>query len=186
MQLDNYRDLSTSSNDLHAGFQFEFYCMRCKDTWRSPFRPYRLGQLGGWMQSLSFLFSGMRQVGGGVGLASASSLRGAKEAALQEARELAANRYVVCGGCHQGVCLECYDNSAGSCVDCSAGRNAARGAEVRQPAANACPGCGSAADGGRFCPECGFDRASTHKSCPGCGVMVARQARFCTDCGHAF
>jgi predicted amidophosphoribosyltransferase len=40
--------------------------------------------------------------------------------------------------------------------------------------------------GGRFCAECGFDMASTHKSCPGCGTMCARAARFCPDCGHGF
>ena len=49
-----------------------------------------------------------------------------------------------------------------------------------------CPNCQVLSEGGRFCHECGFDMASTHKSCPGCGTTVSRQARFCPDCGHGF
>jgi membrane protease subunit (stomatin/prohibitin family) len=55
-----------------------------------------------------------------------------------------------------------------------------------QASSSACPNCRTPSSGGRFCGECGFDMASTHKSCPGCGTMVLRQARFCTDCGHSF
>src|SRR4029077_15836632 len=32
-----------------AGFQFEFYCGRCHDTWRSPFEAFRVGQAAGWI-----------------------------------------------------------------------------------------------------------------------------------------
>ena len=49
-----------------------------------------------------------------------------------------------------------------------------------------CPNCQTPSQGGRFCHECGFDMASTHKSCPGCGSVMPRAARFCTDCGHGF
>ncbi|MEF2251058.1 hypothetical protein V4D00_11565 [Ralstonia solanacearum] len=38
----NYRDLCIQSG-TGAGFQFEFYCQCCSDTWRSPFAPYRSG-----------------------------------------------------------------------------------------------------------------------------------------------
>ena len=58
--------------------------------------------------------------------------------------------------------------------------------ETRQSSGMYCPNCQTASQGGRFCHECGFDMASTHKSCPGCGATMPRQARFCTDCGHGF
>jgi hypothetical protein len=55
-----------------------------------------------------------------------------------------------------------------------------------EAAAVVCPNCQTPSQGGRFCHECGFDMASTHKSCPACGATMMRQARFCTDCGHGF
>ena len=50
------------SNDYHdmsvewgqdAGFQFEFYCQRCRDTWRSAFDPYRAARAAGWIRRAS-------------------------------------------------------------------------------------------------------------------------------------
>jgi hypothetical protein len=38
----NVSDLSNSSG-VDAGFQFEFYCQRCNDRWRTEFKPYRSG-----------------------------------------------------------------------------------------------------------------------------------------------
>jgi hypothetical protein len=39
---DNYSDLSEQSG-VSAGFQFEFYCERCNDRWRSTFVPFKSG-----------------------------------------------------------------------------------------------------------------------------------------------
>ncbi|MFF4145457.1 hypothetical protein ACFY0A_29665 [Streptomyces sp. NPDC001698] len=44
----NHRDLC-EQHGTGAGFQFEFYCSRCSDTWRSPFEPFRAGQMAGWL-----------------------------------------------------------------------------------------------------------------------------------------
>jgi membrane protease subunit (stomatin/prohibitin family) len=115
--------------------------------------------------------------------------RSAREKALAEALALATERYVECSACHKGVCLDCIDDERHVCLSC-AGRQrfeaAAGGNEASRAAAATCPSCHHPHPGGRFCPECGFDMASTHKTCPGCGAMAARQARFCVDCGHAF
>lgn len=45
--LKNYRDLS-ESRGVNAGFQYEFYCEKCRDSWRSAFQPYSSGQMAGW------------------------------------------------------------------------------------------------------------------------------------------
>ena len=45
--LTNFRDISTNPGAMGAGFQFEFICESCGDTWKSPFKPYRVGQAAG-------------------------------------------------------------------------------------------------------------------------------------------
>ncbi len=44
-----------------------------------------------------------------------------------------------------------------------------------------CPGCGAAAEGGRFCASCGAALGTPH--CPGCGHKPPAGARFCNQCG---
>jgi len=198
--LTNYREVSrTASSDLDAGFQFEFTCGNCERTWKSPFRPYRKGQLAGLVHKVAY-YLGYRE---GLALklnvvAGAGEKRAARHA-LDEALALAEQRYTFCPGCQRVVCEECWDDRVRQCERCrgNAGRSSAAIANRRgvseevggadeHRAGPKCSNCGAASDGGRFCAECGFDMASTHKSCPGCGALCTRGARFCTDCGHAF
>ncbi len=46
-----------------------------------------------------------------------------------------------------------------------------------------CPSCGAAAEGGRFCSNCGA--ALGTPQCPGCGHQPPAGARFCSQCGQA-
>jgi len=54
---DNYNDLSQQSG-VNAGFQFEFFCERCNDTWRADFVPYRSGQASGWLSKAGGILGG--------------------------------------------------------------------------------------------------------------------------------
>jgi hypothetical protein len=198
MPLTNYRDLSRATGDLNAGFQFEFYCDSCGETWKTPFKPYRAGQAAGIFRRISFVLGEFYRVGAitdmvsKVGRASGTSadMSGskAKVAALEEVMLLAEERYHRCTSCSQTVCDNCWDESTRTCVKCQA--NATQSARYEAAATAAatlsCPNCQTPSQGGRFCHECGFDMASTHKSCPACGATMPRQSRFCTDCGHAF
>jgi hypothetical protein len=198
--LTNYREVGKSgASDWNAGFQFEFTCGNCERTWKSPFRPYRRGQLTGLVYKFSYYLSNFAGLSRGVGLISSSGEAGARQKALDEALVLAEQRYTFCPGCHRIVCEDCWDDRVRQCERCrgGAGRSPAgsvsrRGVPqeaeevVERRAGATCSNCGAASDGGRFCAECGFDMASTHKSCPGCGALCTRAARFCTDCGHAF
>jgi hypothetical protein len=193
MSLQNYRDLSTGGNDFNAGFQFEFSCGVCGRRWRSPFKPYRMGQVTGFLSRFAFLLPGMRDAGRTTGNFADFGSRGAKEGALAEAMALAERVYSDCHGCGQTVCEDCMDTRRGECKSCvekssdAAVAKQHRDADAAQQAsAHRCPNCQCAVDGGRFCAECGFDMASTHKSCPSCGALSSRSSRFCTDCGHSF
>ncbi len=185
MPLTNYRDLSTSSSDVSAGFQFEFFCERCGESWRSPFKPYRKGQITGWLSRFAFMFSDLSKASRATGAFADAGGGSAKTEALEEARATAASMFEHCPGCRKWVGRECWDAHAGSCNECAG--QAARGSGHEASGGGAvCPNCQTPSQGGRFCHECGFDMASTHKSCPACGVTLPRSARFCTDCGHGF
>lgn len=191
MGLENYRDLSNSGSDLGAGFQFEFYCSNCSRKWKSPFKPYRKGQLGGFLKTFGFLFGNTLSASRVTAGAAEYGSRDAKSEALRDAMKQAETMFSNCVNCENGFCEDCLDSS-GVCVPCrtkaKAGVGTGHGSAVAQSASggHACPNCGTAGNGGRFCAECGFDMASTHKSCPGCGAVSDRAARFCGDCGHGF
>lgn len=195
--MKNYRDLSTQASDVSAGFQFEFYCERCDETWRSPFVAYRRGQVTGWLLRGSWLLTEMwkshywtAKAGRGASAFADAGSTGAKQQALQVAIEQAKSHFNQCSACHKWVGDECFDENTGLCVSCGKaggqGRLEQGGSADAGSAALACPNCQTPSQGGRFCHECGFDMASTHKSCPSCGATQPRSARFCGDCGHGF
>ena len=190
MSLNNYRDLSTSSSDVSAGFQFEFYCDLCGESMRTAFTPYRKGQLTGWLGRFTFLFSDLYKVNRASGAFADAGASSAKAEALEEARATVAQYYHACPTCHRAAGNECWSADLQQCRDCAAkarsGSSGGYSQSAPGEAGSACPHCQTPSQGGRFCHECGFDMASTHKSCPSCGSTMSRQARFCTDCGHGF
>jgi hypothetical protein len=57
------------------------------------------------------------------------------------------------------------------------------GAQMVQPVAAICPGCGTDTKGAKFCPNCGNKmEVKPAGVCPGCGAE-AKGARFCPECG---
>jgi hypothetical protein len=192
MAMTNFRDLCTAANDVRAGFQFEFYCELTGDSWRSPFEPYRRGQLTALVSRATQFFHQLHTASRVAGMASDGGFRNAKAAALAHAQELAAQRFRQCPQCNRWVSFDAFDEGSGMCNGCvKLKRSSNYGSAYReepeaQSAGPVCANCQTPSQGGRFCHECGFDMASTHKSCPGCGATLPRQARFCGDCGHGF
>ncbi|MRW93761.1 zinc ribbon domain-containing protein [Duganella sp. FT80W] len=203
----NYSDLSNSSG-VDAGFQFEFYCQRCNDRWRTRFEPYRSGQASGWVQKGASLFGGL--------LGSASSvLNGVAEAGWHSARDEAFTNAVAagkqhfnrCGDCHRYVCGPCFDSANGLCFNCAPNVNVAitqaraqgevsgareqaqaegyaRGTqrEVTQAMQLVCPQCRTETHGAKFCPECGHKTAQ-QVACTSCSTALEPGTKFCTECG---
>jgi hypothetical protein len=192
MELENYDDIS--SYGASPGFRFQFYCPSCTKTWKSPFKPYRKGQVAGFFGNLMSNFHIGNRAGVAARLASDTGLASAKQAALAEALKTAETMYSVCSKCNAAACGDCFNPRRGLCPTCSGAvdnpggspQSAAGSAAPSAAPAMSCPNCRAAHAGGRFCAECGFDMASTHKSCPDCGAMALRQARYCNDCGHGF
>jgi Double zinc ribbon len=193
MQLEPYRDMS-SLGGTTPGFQFEFRCSSCDKIWRSPFKPYRKGQAAGFFSNLVSNFHIATRAGVATRLASEAGLSSARQSALADARNTADSMFTACTQCDAVVCVDCLSRPQGLCRSCQVATNgpraaapaAAGGSASTAAPAMSCPNCRAAHGGGRFCAECGFDMASTHKSCPDCGAMALRQARFCNECGHGF
>ncbi len=191
MSLSNYRDVSKSGADVHAGFQFEFNCGVCSRTWKSPFKPYRTGQLSGLIYKFAYFFGDRGSLSRTSNEIAGVGWDRARAGALNEAIELAEQRYTECPGCSKAACENCWNGQIQLCEECASrsvkSSNRSDGHSGGADAAGQnCSNCGSPMQGGRFCAECGFDVASSHKACPGCGVLCARAARFCPDCGHGF
>lgn len=186
VSLENFRETNPPGSQGGAGFQFEFYCEQCTRTWKSPYKPYRVGQLAALTSSIAQFFGDMRSIGSTTEKVAQVGSARARRSALEEAQQQAATMFSRCANCAQTVCDDDWNTRKQSCNRCAGQGAAAPAAAASGSATMACPNCRVAFAGGRFCAECGFDMASTHKSCPGCSAMCLRQARFCTDCGHSF
>lgn len=205
---DNYQDLS-QSDGVDAGFQFEFYCERCNDRWRTPFKAYRSGQASGWASKASGFFGGLLGEASSAleGVAQAG-WHGARDDAFRDAIEQAKAHFHRCAGCHQYVCGPCFDSAGGLCRNCApdvevaiataraqgeiqgasetaTAEGVARGQkrDVRSARQFVCPECSAETHGAKFCPECGHKLATT-TSCGGCSAALQPGTKFCPECGR--
>jgi double zinc ribbon protein len=201
---DNYTDHSTE-----AGFQFEFFCERCGNGYKSGFKASAMGVGTKVLRGLG----GM--LGGRLGQASygADNLKDmtesqAKDKALREAVEELAPLFKQCHKCGQWVCKEiCWNEEFELCVADApkleqelAGMQSARRLQQVQEKVQAadyasdvnvermqkalCPHCGAeASHSGKFCPECGKP-LTMPVACGKCGTESPRGTKFCPECGN--
>jgi len=204
--LKNYRDVSVREG-TGAALQFEFYCKCCDFTWKSPPKALKATRTLGLLSRLSDLAGllGNSQVRS-LTIKTSSATRfaagsGPSDKAFKEALAVAQSQAVryfeACTTCGDICCDNCIVDANGQCQRCvskghghgaasSGGYGGDNASQAGHSGGAACPNCQAPSSGGRFCHECGFDMASTHKSCPTCGSVMPRAARFCTDCGHGF
>lgn len=198
---DNFRDLSTPS-----GFQFEFYCEGCGDSWRSPFDRYAAGTVDGLLGAADSLLGGF--FGGARNAMNALSSAGyatAKDAGLERAVVAARTHFHRCPRCSNDFCDGCWNADEGTCVTCvprleaavAAINREAKLARARTVAYDtatvsdaemrtrvvSCPSCHAPVGQAKFCPECG-EPVSLTRACGGCGSDVPRSAKFCPECGQ--
>lgn len=199
---DNHRDLSTSS-----GFQFEFYCERCGESWRSPFDRYVAGTVEGLLGAADGLLGGF--FGGARHAMNSLSTAGyatAKDGGLERAVVAARAHFHRCPRCSNNFCHDCWNPDEGTCIACvprleaevaainreakiqkartvAAERATVSDAELRTRVVS-CPSCHAPVGQAKFCPECGVPVALT-RACGDCGTDVPRSAKFCPECGTA-
>jgi hypothetical protein len=209
----NHRDMSVQFGD-DAGFDFEFYCERCGDTWRSGYEPYGLGRATGWLRRAGNMASGVTS---NIGWDVASAADGlaqtgwhkARDAAFQRAITKAGEHFHRCARSHHHVCDQCWNADRGLCLDCApdvqseveearaqglvaaarstayaVGEQQAQTVEVQAEKQLVCPQCNAETHGAKFCPECGHKQGGP-AVCRSCEQPVPAAAKFCPECGAA-
>ncbi|MCC9307604.1 zinc ribbon domain-containing protein [Kitasatospora sp. RB6PN24] len=207
----NYRDLC-EQHGTGAGFQFEFSCQRCWDTWRSPFEAFTAGRAAGWVgKGVSAAWNLLGGNGSTISNA-ADGLAGAgwgssRDAAFQRAVAAAQQHFHRCARCTHHVCDKCWNAAQGLCLACApdtaaeaeaarhrglndqvterayaAGQQQGAGWDVTAPRQLVCPQCGTETHGGAFCTGCGH-RLANPAPCGSCGGELPTGAAFCPGCG---
>jgi len=197
----NYDDLS-----MERGFQFEFYCDRCGNGYRTRFEPLATGTISEALDAASSLLGGIFGRAAEVAdTVHSVAWEKAHDAAFARAVEEAKPHFHKCRRCGQWVDDDCWNVRRGLCKDCapvleeelSAIQAEATLADAREKAETVeyidatrfeetitvtCPHCGAAVPGGKFCAECG-EPLQAEKHCPNCGAKVPAGAKFCPECG---
>jgi membrane protease subunit (stomatin/prohibitin family) len=203
----NYSDLSTNQ-----GFQFEFYCNRCGSGYRTRFKPSVAGTVTGAMDAANSLLGGLfgRAADLSERVRSATWEKAHDEAFTAAMQELRPD-FIQCPRCQNWVCRQkCWNPQKGLCKECApdlgvemSAAQASRTVEEiwahsqmaeedrqmlteeswRAGVQASCPKCEAPlAKNAKFCPECGA-KIAQEKFCKECGSKLTAGAKFCPECG---
>ena len=192
----NHDDLSTD-----RGYQFKFYCDKCRNGHMSQFQPSVTGTVGGLFRAAGNLFGGVL---GRVGNASYEVQRAvggkAHDDALAKAVAECKQHFKLCSRCGKWVCPDvCWNGSAELCETCApnldeeiaANRSQAMADAAREQLHAKAKSTDYVADvdvkkgskspaAGPVCPACGA-KSTGGKFCGECGAPIAVKTR-CPSC----
>lgn len=203
----NYSDLSTDQ-----GFQYEFYCDRCGSGLRTRFKPSVVGKVSSAMDAANSLFGGI--FGKAADLSErvrSAAWEQAHDEAFKEAMTEIRPQFIQCPRCSSWVCRKsCWNDRQGLCKECSpdlgvemsAAQSSRTVEEIwahsrmaeedramlqekswREGVRAGCPSCEAPlARNVKFCPECGA-KINSEAHCTECGTRLMPGARFCPECG---
>jgi membrane protease subunit (stomatin/prohibitin family) len=197
---DNYTDHSTNN-----GFQFEFFCERCHDGWRSEFDRFAMGTAENLLGAAESLFGGVFGAARGVAeQARSAGWSKAKDTAFKAAVAEAEKHFHRCPRCSNHYCDNCWNSDDGTCINCvprldaelATIRSEAKLSKAREDAyASAttskadlearvisCKDCGAPVGRAKFCPECGKPVSLT-RACGQCKADIPTSSKFCPECG---
>lgn len=202
----NYSDLSTDT-----GFQFEFHCDRCGAGTRTRFKPSVTGRITQIMDAANSLFGGLFSSAADMSerVRSAAWEKAHDDAFVEAVNELKPD-FVQCPRCSGWVCRKsCWNERRGLCKECApdlgvemsaaqsskAVQQAWEGASVSdedqatlaspkgETVRASCPQCEAPlAKNAKFCPECGA-KLQVKAFCSQCGAQMAPEDKFCPECG---
>ncbi len=200
----NYHDKSTD-----RGFQWEFFCERCGNGYRSKFKASATGFITEALDVASGFFGGIvSNIANASDRVHSVAWERAHDEAFSDAVAEVREFFIQCPSCNEWVCRErCWNTDRGLCLNCapSATLEAARAQaeavadQARQAVAErkydvkeytdsddlraGCPNCGaSLKPKAKFCPECGTP-VQAKKFCSECGSSLEGGAKFCPECG---
>jgi len=197
---ENYDDLSTD-----RGYQFKFFCDRCRNGVMSTFQASVMGTAAGLFRAAGDLFGGVLSNAGSSAYEIQRAVGGkGHDEALQKAVEEVKPVFRHCRRCSKWVCESCWNAKRGMCYECApdvqaelaAAQVAETVSQIQEGVKNVnftkdldlagetvatCPKCGARLSG-KFCVECGAQMAPKSR-CPGCSASVDQGVKFCPNCG---
>lgn len=203
----NYSDHSTDT-----GFQFEFFCDRCGNGFRTPFKGFAAGKASSLLDAAGGLFGGIMSQAANVGEhVRSAAYQKAQDTAFAEAVKEIMPQFNQCPRCSKWVCKKsCWNEKRGLCKECapdlgvemSAAQSSRSVEEIwahsamaeedkklatenwRETIRASCPKCGKPlTTNAKFCPECGALLKADLK-CAKCGSKLQPGAKFCAECGE--
>ncbi|HEY3595875.1 MAG TPA: zinc ribbon domain-containing protein [Polyangiaceae bacterium] len=193
----NYTD--HSSNE---GFQFEFFCDKCGNGYRSSFQTSSLGFAASMLKAAGSILGGNAyRIGWGADQVKDAFRGPAWDSAFQTAIEESKPRFHQCTRCGKWVCPEvCWNQARGLCEECAPNLNEQAAAIQAQVAVEQAWTKARDADQmhgvdvqsataivGSSCPKCQATLSPGTKFCSGCGTAVgsiaAKGPKFCDQCG---
>lgn len=204
------RNFSDHSTD--RGFQFEFFCDRCGNGYRTEFQPWALGTASGAINAVSSLFGGIfNQAADMTERVRSAQWQQARDKAFATAAEEMRPNFAQCPRCSSWVCKKnCWNEARGLCKNCApdlaveiSAQQSVKAVEKihsditadaedskvissvgDQKVQASCPSCHAPlAQNAKFCPECGYKLADAKKFCMECGAQLTPGAKFCPECG---
>ena len=198
----NYEDLSTD-----RGYQFKFYCDKCRNGYMSGFQASLVGTAGSLFRAAGDLFGGVFSQAGNSAYEIQRAIGGkAHDSALEAAVAEVKPHFTQCVRCGKWACNTiCWNAERGLCSTCAPQteeeiaaaqaqaqveqihakvreRDQTKGLDLDNPMVARCPKCSAQTSGGKFCPECGAT-LRPRDACGQCGAKMAPAAKFCPECG---
>jgi len=200
----NHADHSTDK-----GFQFEFFCDRCGNGFRSEFKASATGLAASALRAAGGIFGGLLGHAGHSAYEIQRAVAGpAHDKAFRKAVEEAKPNFRQCPRCSKWVCqATCWNAKRSLCNDCAPDiqtelasaqvqatvdqiklkvqqEDMTKGLDLTGEAVALCPSCGALTQGAKFCPECGKP-LRPKDACPKCGTQVEAGSKFCPECGNS-
>ncbi|WP_073108556.1 zinc ribbon domain-containing protein [Hymenobacter daecheongensis] len=204
----NHDDLSTDK-----GFQFKFYCDKCRNGHMSRFQTNAMGMATSLLNAAGSLFGGMFHEAGNAAYQMQRAVGGkAHDEALEKAVLEGKQFFKQCNRCGHWVCPDvCWNHAAGLCEDCAPDEHEELAAQqalaareqiytktreqdyvkeldfINRGTIIQCRSCQTKlAPDQKFCPSCGTPNATAQpreKFCTGCGTAMQPEQKFCAACG---
>lgn len=180
----NYSDLSTDQ-----GHQFEFFCQRCGNGYRSSLKADAVTNIGSKAtKGLGGMFGGKLSKVASQADAALHNVADSKmqEKAFQAAVNEMQGKFYRCNVCRDWVCEEnCWDTDYGLCTTCAAPqREQAMNADYVAPSVPR-PQVAAAAQQVAAAFSGVIAQAKSAMTCSSCGASHAAGAKFCPECGQA-
>lgn len=196
---DNFEDNSTE-----AGFQFTFFCDKCREGYKTEFEKSKTASKGGLIEGIGDAASALGRMTGeyniGHGVDRGTDVLGDRYSEMsaawqtehQEAFERAQNqmkgRFNRCPKCTKWVCDNCWNEEVELCIDCApregvevASARAEKMVEdIQETAAETEVFTGEVDRGQTLCPQCGKP-AGEGNFCSNCGASLDFEE--CPNCG---